>query len=160
MVAPTPTVRTTPTAWKIDQGFRILVTNALNAGIALFEIEVTPGGLDNGDPIDTSTQYQTKYHVRRPRALNKADGAKIKAQLAAGTRNELDALIGKETTITEKYPDGSTYCYYGYYKSVKYDAFKEGEKPTCEVEVVETDWDYINAIEAGAVFTAITGTAG
>jgi len=159
MVAPTPSVRVVPTSWKIDQGYRITITNSADTDVSLFEVEVTPGGLDNGDPIDTSTQFNNKYHTRRPRALMKADGAKIKAQLAAGTRKQVDLLIGVEATITETYPDGSTYCYYGYFKSVKFDTFKEGEKPMCEVEVVETDWDYVNSVEAGAVFTAIAGTA-
>lgn len=160
MAAPTPGTRTTPTAWKTDQGYRIEIVNSINPAVALWEIEVTPQGVEGGDAIDTTTQFNNIWHTKRPRALINATGGKIKAQLAAGTRNQATALINKEATITEIYPDGSTYAYYGFFKNVKFDAFKEGEKPTCEVEIVETDWDYVNSVEAGPAYHANAGTSG
>jgi hypothetical protein len=160
MSAPTPSVRVTPTATKTDQGYRILHVNSLNTAVNFWEIEVTPQGVDGGEAIQTSTQFNNKWHTKRPRALLDAMGGKIKGQLCAGTRHEAEALINKEGTITEIYPDGSTYCYYGYWKSVKFDAFKEGEKPTAEIEIVETDWDPTASVEQGPIYTAAAGTAG
>lgn len=160
MAAPTPSARVTPTAWKEDQGFRIQVTNSVNPAIALWEIEVTPQGVEGGDPIDTSNQFNVKWHTKRPRALVNAEGGKMKCAVCAGSRHEFEALVNIEGVITEHLPDGSTECYYGYYKSIKFDAFKEGERPTCEVEIVETDFDPVNAVEAGPVFTGASGTAG
>jgi hypothetical protein len=110
--------------------------------------------------MNTSTQFNVKYHTKRPRKLINTEGAKIKFQLAAGTKAEVEALINLEATITEIYPDGSTYAYFGYYKSVKFAAFKEGEKPTGDLEIVETDWDYVNSVEAGPAFAPAYGTAG
>jgi hypothetical protein len=160
MAAPTANARSTPTAQKVDQGFKILISNSANLAVNFWEIEVTPQGVDGGDPINTSTQFNNKYHTKRPRALINAMGGKMKGQLCAGTRHEAEAMINIEGTITEHYPDGSTYAYYGYFKDVKFDAFKEGEKPTAEIEIIETDWDYVNSLEAGPTYTAASGTAG
>ena len=160
MTAPTAATRGTPTAWKIDQGYRILVANSANLAINLWEIEVTPSGADGGDAIQTSTQLTQQWHTKRPRKLINNEGAKLKFQLAAGSKAQITALINVEATITEIYPDGSTYAYYGYFKSVKFGTFKEGEKPTGDLEIVETDWDYVNGVEAGPVFTPAYGTAG
>lgn len=160
MAAPVASTRITPTAWKVDQGYRILITLAANKSIAFFEVEVTPAGVDGGDAIKTSTQFNNTYHSKRPRHLMMTDGAKVKAQLAAGTRHQCELIINVETTITETYPDGSTYAYYGFLKSVKFGSFKEGEKPDCDIEIVETDWDYVNAVEAGPVYVPTAGTSG
>lgn len=159
---PTPGTRPAPTAWKVDQGYRIVVGNSRDPNINLWEIEVTPSGDEGGDAINTSTQWNDVRHTKRPRALIDGQGGKITAQLAAGTRAELNAILNKEATITEFYPDGSTYCYFGYFKNAKFSSFKEGDKPTVEVEIVETDWDYVNHVESVPVFSPAggTGTAG
>ncbi len=158
MAAPTPGTRIQPTGAKVDQGYRIVVCNSLDTDVSLWEIEVTPSSDDGGDAINTSTQWNDRRHTKRPRRLIDGQGGKMKCQLASGTMNQLRALINREATITEIWPDDSTYCYYGYFKSAKFDAFKEGEKPTVEVEIVETDWDYTNSLEVAPVFAQGTGT--
>ncbi len=160
MAAPTPSARVTPTAWKEDQGFRIQVTNSANPSLAIWEIEVTPQGVDGGEAIRTSNQFNTRYHTKRPRALIDSNGGKLKGAICAGSRHQFEAICNVEATITEHYPDGSTYAYYGFYRSFKPDSQKEGERPTCEVEIVETDWDYTNAVEQGPVYAAAAGTSG
>jgi hypothetical protein len=69
MVAPVATVRTTPTAKKMDDGFKSLIAIASNPAIEFWEETVTPPGLDGGDAIDTMTMHSTRWRTKAPRKL-------------------------------------------------------------------------------------------
>ncbi len=121
MAAPTPaSMRAIPTAWKIDQGFKIITMFSCKPAVNFWEISVAPLSIDGGEEINTSTQYNTDgNHTGRPRALKKWKGGKSKVQIAAGTVDEVKDMVNVECTVTQFYPDGSTYCFHGYLKSIE-----------------------------------------
>ena len=160
MAAPTPaSARVTPTDWKEDQGYPIFIVFAANPGVNFWEITVKPPGVDGGDAIETSTQFNLHVHTKRARFLKMITDSGAKVQIAAGSLNACYNLVNVETTVTIIFPDGATYCFYGYLKSFILGDFAEGEKPTGDIVVVATNWDVTNSVEAVPVYNAKTGTS-
>ncbi len=57
MAAPTPTVRQAPVLPRLEDGHVSLMTFSQDPNIDLYEISVQAPGVDNGDKIDTTTQW-------------------------------------------------------------------------------------------------------
>jgi len=68
------------------------------------------------------------------------------------------SLCNVECTISEYYPDGSTKTYYGWFGKIVPDAFEIGKRPEASITVYESNWDYVNNVEAVPVYTPATGT--
>ncbi len=159
MAAPTPTARATPSGVMLEEGFKCLITFARRTNICIWEKTVKPTGIDGGDKIDITTMHNTRTKTFAPRTLYMPTDGSIKVAYDAKAKNDIkNILINAEDTITETYPDGSTYCYYGYLKSFEPSEFSEGEFPEADVVIVQTNWDPTNNVEAEAVLTEVVGT--
>lgn len=161
MSAPTPTVRSTPTGIWLERGYRSLITFANDADIDLWEKSVQPPGLDSGDEIDTTTMHNSVYRTSAPKSLIKMTPGKCKCAYDPIVYNQIVAIIGKRTTITVLFSDGSTMAAFGYLKSFVPDEFAEepsDKQPTAEVVIVFTNFDPVAHVEAGPVMTLVAGT--
>lgn len=158
MAAPTPTVRSTPTGVILPDGFKALITLALNPSIDFWEKSITPAGMDGGDAIQQTTMHNTVFRTSAPRQLITLTEVNVKAAYDPLVRSDIQALINKPTTITERYFDGSTQAYYGFLKMVKFGELVEGTQPECDVTIVPTNYDPVNHVEAGPVYTNVAGT--
>lgn len=159
MTAPSPaSTPNVPTGIKVDQGFKVRYVHSANTAINFWEISVKPPAIDGGEGIDTSVQANTKWHTMRPRALIKVGTMTAKVQYDADVYSSLASLVNVEGTITVFWPNGDTLCFYGFYKSVTPSDMAEGEKPTADMEIVVTNWDYTGHVEAGPVFRQASGT--
>ena len=159
MAAPTPTTRATPSGIVIPEGFRSLITFARKSNIAFWEKSVTSAGLDGGDKIDITTQHNQRVKTFYPRRLFSGSDGSIKVAIDAKAKNDvMNILLNQPDTITELFPDGSTYCYYGYLQKFEMGEFVEGGFPEATVTIVQTNYDHVNRVEALPVFTEVTGT--
>lgn len=158
MAAPSPTPRVTPNGIPLRNGFRTLVTLSLDTNINFWEREVTPGGIDNGDPIDTTTMHTVRHRTKAPRDLVESTDIEISAAYDPVTYSECLAACGAEGTITVTFRDGSTRAVYGYLKSFIPEACSEGEMPMAAVTFVVTNWDPANDVEAGQAVSAVAGS--
>jgi hypothetical protein len=68
------------------------------------------------------------------------------------------AMLNGPDTITVSFPDGSTYCFYGWLMKFEPSDLKEKEFPMASVTIFESDYDSANNVEAGPVYTAAVGT--
>jgi hypothetical protein len=71
---------------------------------------------------------------------------------------QIQALVNQEGSITEHFSDGSTLSYYGYLKSFAPAEKTRGTQPEATIEIVVTNWDPINRVEAVPVLTSVAGT--
>lgn len=164
-LAPTPTAREDPGGIMLENGYQALITNSLDPDLSIWEIETGSAGIEGGEPIDTTTQHNSVYRTRAPRALKSYEPFDVKFGYEAGVqKSQIEGLINTRRSgatacvITETMPDGTTLCYYGYFQKVTFDPKVEGELPTGTLTVVPTNWDPINRVEAGPVLAEVEGT--
>ncbi len=158
MAAPTPTARGTPSGIKLDEGFRTLVTFASNPTIGFWEKEVTPPGLQGGDPVDTTTMHNVRWRTRNPRQLITMENFKLNCAYDPYLYTSLLALLNVKTTVTVTFRDGTTLAFYGFLQSFIPGSLKEGEQPMAEITVVPTNQDPTTGAEEDPVLTNVAGT--
>lgn len=156
--APAPTVRGTPDGIMLENGFRIKITLASNTTISFWEREVKPPGVDGGDAVDTSTQFNAAWKTKSPRTLKDMTNSTFKAGYDPDVYNDIVAQVNVRTTVTKTYPDGSTLAYFGYLKSFEFDELFDGVFPVANGEIVPTNYDPVSHTEQGPVLTSVSGT--
>lgn len=159
MAAPTISTRVVPTTYKLPDGFKTTISSAAVPGIAFWEKTVEPGGLDGGELIPQSTMLNTKWHTAWPRTLIKYDGIKATVAYDPSQLGSILARINLPDSWTVHMPEGATISYYGVLTKFMLKALKEGDPPEADVEIPAMNYDYVNNVEQGPVFTASVGTA-
>lgn len=157
MAAPTPTARATPAGIKLKDGFRSLVTFALDTNIELWEKQVTPPGLDGGDSVEQTTMHNQTYRTFAPRSLRTLTEMKFTAAYDPQIYVSVLAAINREDTITVAFKDGSTVCFFGYLKNFEPGELVEGTQPEATCTIVPTNIDS-SGVEQAAVLTSVAGT--
>lgn len=158
MTAPAATPRVDPTGIKLDDGYSTVVTIALDPDIAFWEKTVTPPGIDIGDAIDTTTMHNDAWRTKAPRHLKDLTEMTITAAYDPNMFSLALAVCGVPTTITVTFPDGTTYAFYGYFKSFIPQEMSEGEQPEAEITIVPTNYDPVARVEAAPTLTNVSGT--
>lgn len=157
--APTPTAHVSPSGIRLKTGGpQTFHVNALDTDISLWATEVGFPGQDGGDPIDTTTQENTTYRTFAPRVLVSLMPFTVKYQFDPACYSQIQALLNRETTLTNHWNDRSSLAFYGYWQKAEYDAHTEGEPPMVTITIVPTNFDPQNRVEAGPVLTSVAGT--
>jgi hypothetical protein len=158
MAAPTPTVRQTPTGIMLENGHSSLITILLDPDISFWEIEMTPPGIDGGDEIDVTTMHSDTWRTKAPRTLKDLTESTVTAGYDPLLYTQILAVINRETTITQIWPDGTTLAYYGFVKSFTPNNLVEGEMPQADIVIVPTNRDPSSGAEESPVLTNVAGT--
>jgi hypothetical protein len=161
MPPPAPTARTTPTAKKPGTGYKILITFALDPDIEIWEKTVKPSGMDGGDPIDTTTQHNNVVRTKAPRALIENTDITITCTYNPVAIGSIRAILNKETTVTTRWWDGSTYAQYGFLRTFEPGDVAEDGQPEGTLTVSITNQDpTTGAVEEGVYAAPPAGFAG
>lgn len=158
MAAPVPTPRGTPSGIKLDDGFKSLVTFATNPTVGFWEKGVTPPGLDGGAAVDTTTMHNVTYRTMSPRQLKTMTQFSMRAAYDPLVYTTVLALINVETTVTVRFPDGSTLAFFGFLMNFQPGELVEGTQPEATLTVVPTNQDPVTGTEQAAVLTNVAGT--
>lgn len=158
MAAPTPTIRQEPSGIKLQDGYKTLITFDHDPDICFWEKTVTPPGIDGGDSIEQTTMHNDDWRTMAPRSLKTLMDSNTVVAWDPNLYTRILVLINREGTITVRFPDGSTLAYYGYLKSFEPSEMVEGTQPEATVNIVPTNWDYVNKVEAAPVLTEVAGT--
>lgn len=158
MAAPTPTVRTLPTGTKPPEGFPVLVTLSLNPGIWFWEKVSKPLAYDMGEPIDQTTQFNIAFMTKASRALIDTPMLHSKGTYDPDIYLQIKTMMGKAQTITHKFPNGATICFYGYVAKFDPEDTEIGKQPEADISYVPTNWDPVNQVEAGPAYATNHGT--
>lgn len=156
--APTPTTRQTPGGRRLQDGHSTKITFARDPDVSLWEVTVKPPGIDGGDAVDGNTMHNVAWRTMFPRQLKTMTEATTTAAYDPDVLNQLLALVNVHDTITLRFPDGSTWSFFGYLRVFDVNEHTEGEMPTATVTIQPTNYDNANAVEAGPAVASVAGT--
>lgn len=158
MAAPVPTTRVEPAGIKLKDGYQTLITFALDPNIEFWEKTVQPPGMDGGDAIEQTTMHNDRWRTMAPRSLVTLTESNTKVAYDPQVYVSILAILNVETTVTVRFPDGSTLAYFGFLRSFEPDELVEGTQPEATVNITPTNFDPVEKVEAGPVLTSVTGT--
>ena len=147
------TARGTPSGTVLEDGFVVKIAFAASATIAFEEKTVQPPGLDGGDPIDVTTQFNVKWRGKAARSLITGTDAQTTVAYDPAVLTAIETtLLNVNGWITIHFPDGSTYDFIGYLKEFVPQSASEGSQPEANVVIVRTD--RLAGVETDPVYTA------
>lgn len=159
MAVPATTARVAPTNFiALREGKTCKISFSLDPDISFYEIDVQPSPIDNGTPIQQSTQWNSFWHTKAPNSLSESGEGKSKVAYDPAVITQIIAIIGREGSITIHMPDTSTEDYFGYLSKFERDPMAIGTRPEATVTFVITDWDRTNKVEQGRVVNSVAGT--
>ena len=159
MAAPATTVRTSPPdGIVLFDGFKTLIAFALDVDISFWEKTVQPPGLDGGDAIDITTMHNTLYRTMFPRKLITLTPMTTTVLYDPDVYDEIIAIMNTNGSVTVKFPDTSTLDFFGYLRTFEPADMEEGTAPEASIEIVPTNYDSTNNVEAGPVMSEAAGT--
>jgi hypothetical protein len=158
MAAPTVTARSTPSGFKLGDGYQTLLAFASKPSIQLWEKAVKPPGIDGGDGIDTTTMHNQVWRTKDTKHLKTLSESTMTVSYDPDSYNDILTLINKNDSITAHFPDGSALAFYGVLQKFEFGDLKEGEFPEATVSIYPTNYDPTGKVEAAPVFQAASGT--
>jgi hypothetical protein len=161
MAAPANTVWQPPTGARLRDGFRMLITFALNPTVALWvDIDggIKPPGVDGGAKVATSTMLNTTYRTFASRSLKELTDATVVWNYDTKALDQILALVNNEGSISLWYPDDTSLDFWGFLQNWEPDPIVEGEMPSSSATITCTNTDPSDGSEAGWVLTEGTGT--
>lgn len=138
----------------LKNGFSTTVTFANASGILLKEIEITPPTIDGGDKIDLTTMRNEELKTAAPQALYELQEMQGTFAYDLSVLPTILEQVNVEQLITIHLPPSGakTEAFWGYMKSFKRSAYKNGERPTAECVFVCTNVNG-SGVETGPVYT-------
>jgi hypothetical protein len=159
MAAPTPSAFVQAAGRRLSNGYQTTITFAADTNVSFWYGDVTPPGIDGGEPIMLKTQNSTEWRMKSPQRLKEVtDSTAVVGYDPAVTYAEVADLVNVETTITYHYPDGSQMAFYGYLRSFAPSAMTDGAEPEATITIVATNRDPETCAEEGPVWVEGTGT--
>jgi len=155
---PPVTVRTAPSGVKMKKGHKCTIAFALNAGIAFWEIDPVPPGLDAGTMINTTTQHNVRWRSKAVPDLIDATPMTCTVAYDPRVRVQISSILGVPGGITVAYPNGDTDSWWGVLKSFKPGALVVDGMPTAAIEIELTNEDPATGLEDGPAFAELAGT--
>lgn len=120
----------------IEDGYQTLVTfSALPAALFL-EKEVEPPSVDGGGSIDTTTMRNATVRTSNPKSLITFGDMMLQANFDPAILTQLlTTLIQNNNLITVKFPDASSWAFWGFLDIFKVARLKEGDFPLADLTV-------------------------
>jgi len=110
-------------------------------GIEIWELSITPGGIDGGGANDTTSMRNRIWRTMQPKylkTLTEGSASCAYDPVFYDTMVEM-CNINQEMTIT--LPDQSTYTFWGWINTFTPNEIVEGEQPTAELTFIPSNQD-------------------
>jgi|HubBroStandDraft_2_1064218.scaffolds.fasta_scaffold04681_9 hypothetical protein len=158
---PTPYAGTPPypaPGLQMPDGFSAKIVFTLYPTCPFWEVEPKFGGIDGGAPIKLSTMRNVLWHTAAPRTLLMAEDTEVEVSYQPDLIDKvINHLINKNGVVTEFFPDGTTFCYYGWLGKLGAMSMQEGSMPKSSITIHRSNRDAAG-LEAGPVLTPAVGT--
>lgn len=164
MAAPSTTAIATPSGIPLHEGYRAIIVFARLPTASFWVRTVKPPGVTKGEPIDITTQHNVEHTTKAEAALKEWTNAQVVASFDPNLYNNIkNSLLGSRLasangSVTIHFPDGSTLDFFGWGNNFDFSAFERLNKPEVTFDVVVSNFDPANDVEAGPVLTSVSGT--
>lgn len=160
MAAPATTVRGTPIGIKLKDGFSSKIAFNFLPNASFWEKKIKPPGVDGGDAIPQSTMLNTAWRTFASRSLKTLQPITVTAAYDPQlfTPAQRDSIVNNEGSITVYWADGSRVDFYGYCNKIEPGDEEEGAQPEVTLTITPTNYDPVNHVEVGPVYTEVLGT--
>lgn len=159
MAAPATTARSTPAGRLLKDGYRTVIAPSLLPTVSFWEKEVPAPGVDGGDAIEQTTMHNAAWRTFAARSLKTLTPIQLKVAYDPNLYNQIMSLVNDDSgSWTVTFRDLSTLDFFGYLKTFTPDPLVEGTQPTATIEIVPTNFDRANNVEAAPVLTSVSGT--
>ena len=152
-----PTSRVTPVGTYLDDGFTTKIAFSLDPDISLWERAATPPPLEGGDPIDTTTFWNSTYRTQAPRTLIGVGAGQMECAYDPAVYDQIIAILNTLGEITVHQPNTDTLDFQGWMRSFTPSNHEDGTMPTATV-VFEVSNKTAGGTESGPNFTDGGGT--
>jgi len=102
----------------------------VNQGITVYEKNVTPPGVEGGDPINITTNDNGDFQSFAPRSRKQKTPAQSEVTYNDTDLDALEAAVDQSDDILRVWPDDSTKLESGWLRSSIPNQTQEGEQPT------------------------------
>jgi hypothetical protein len=154
VAAPTVSTRTIPTGLKLPDGYQSTISFASKPGIKLWERNLAWPGIDGGDPINITTMLNVAWRTFGAKKLKTLSPFTVNVAYDPDVYPDILALINLLDSITFHFPTAAYLCFYGYARNFMPQELQEGEFPMAAMNVVPTNYDPVNHVEAAPVYSA------
>lgn len=140
---PTPTTRVAPPNASIFEknGFRALITFTLDTNISLWEVAVTPPGIDGGPPVLLGNMWWSKFEPKVPKGLAVQTEARGIVQYSVGALQSIINAINRPDEICYTFPSGRTWSFYGYLRQFMPQEHRDGVACLAQIVIEPTTLD-------------------
>lgn len=145
MAAPSSTTRAAPSGTRLYEGYKTLITFALDSNIALWEDTVKPFGFDGGEKVDITTMHNTSVKQYIPQTLIDITDGEMEVAYDPAELANIRAAINRRDTITVRFASGQRWAMYGYLQKFDPQQIQRGQMPKATVSFVATNLDSSNA---------------
>lgn len=156
MPAPAVTARIAPVGIDLQDGYQSFIAFALDPDISFWEVSLTPPGRESS-MIDQTTMHNDEYETQSVHHLKKVGDITGKAGYDPAVKSQIDAIIGRNGSVTFHYPDGSTESVWATLQSATHDEHSRKTKPMINFTIVCTNRDNAGD-EQAPVIVSVPGT--
>ena len=152
------TTRVESSLTRMEDGFVAHIAPAADADISFWEVSVTPPGIDGGEPINTTTQFNSAWRSMAPRALKTLTPMQVSAAYNPKLYDEILALVNVVTSWTITWPDGATLDFFGFLQTFAPQQIQEGTMPLANITITPTNIDPSDGSETAPNYKTPSGT--
>lgn len=146
-----------PAGTRLDDGHSTTITFELNTTASLWEVAVTPPGVDGGEPVDITTMRNLIWRTMNPRKLKTLTPANFSAAYESVKLVLIGDMVNKNQLITVTFPNGSTLVFWGYLQRFEPQEIVEGQQPRANCVIQPTNHNNAG-VEVGPTVTNTTSS--
>lgn len=169
MANPTSTTRGSPLSaspsspyMREGQSTKLSIHRAASGTVSFWkcwEREVQPPGVDVGDMIDITTMHNVTWETMYPSVLKTLTAFSVIVGYSMEALDEAIAnLVGRNGSMTVHFPGSDKLDFWGVLQNLIPQSHKKREMPLANCQVVPTNYDDANFVEAGPVLTLASGS--